>query len=198
MPTVRTARLSLIPLTPALGVADIAGRASLERALGATVPENWPPELFEVDKLEWTIRHLEQNPREIGWWLHYVIFRAENMLVGVAGYKGRPDANGLVEIGYSILSEFRRRGIATEATLGLADHAFAQRAVDCVIAQTMPTFKASRMVLEKAGFRFAGPGAEPDAICYELPREAWAIANARRRKRTSPAGVIGRRADDVS
>ncbi len=185
---IRTVRLSLVPLTPALGTADLAGRDALARELGAEVPDGWPPELFERDKLEWTIRHLEQHPREIGWWLHYILFRPEDRLVGVAGFKGPPDANGLIEVGYSILSAFRRRGIATEATLGLADHVFARKDVHCIIAQTLQSYSASRTVLEKAGFHYAGAGSEPDIICYELARGDWEAA--RRRCERAPDAVV--------
>lgn len=185
---IRTTRLRLVPLTPALGAADLDGRKALERQLETRVPESWPPELFEADKLEWTIRHLERHPREIGWWLHYVIFRPERRLVGVAGYKGPPDEDGLIEIGYSILGTFRRRGIATEATLGLADHAFTRADVRCVIAQTFPSFSASRTVLEKAGFGYAGPGAEPDIIRYELARRDWEAA--RRNRESAPDATV--------
>jgi len=176
----RTARLNLVPLTPALGAADLAGRESLGCMLRASVPASWPPQFFESDKLEWTIDHLEQRPDEIGWWMYYLVLRARcATLVGVAGYKGPPDDNGHIEIGYSILGDYRRRGIATEVAHALSDHAFAHAGVDRVIAQTFAAFKASRNVLEKSGFRCAGPGSEPDVICYELAREDWQRARVR-------------------
>lgn len=180
---IRTACLNLVPLTPALGAADLSGRETLERALRAEVPGGWPPEFFESDKLEWTIDHLEQRPDEVGWWMYYVILRGHGgILVGVAGYKGPPDDLGHIEIGYSILGEFRGRGIATEATLALAGHAFARADVDCVVAHTFPAFNASRNVLEKSGFRHTGPGAESDVIRYELTRTDWESTLAERQR----------------
>jgi len=175
MPRVlHTPRLKLVPLTPALGAADLAGRETLERRLRAEVPASWPPEFFESDKLEWTIDHLEQRPDEIGWWMYYLVLRSQGAtLVGVAGYKGPPDDSGHIEIGYSILGDYRRRGIATEAALALSDHAFARADVNCVIAHTFPAFNASRNVLEKSGFRCAGPASEPEVIRYELARADW-------------------------
>ena len=50
---------------------------------------------------------------------------AARELVGNGGFKGPPSASGVVEIGYSILPAFQRRGFATEAARCLMAAAFA-------------------------------------------------------------------------
>jgi [ribosomal protein S5]-alanine N-acetyltransferase len=166
---IRAERLDLVPATPALVRADLAGREALAEALGAEVPESWPPELFDEPALRYTLEKLEAGPEQAGWWLYYVVLREGPVLVGVAGYKG-PPAAGAVEIGYSVVPERRRRGYAAEASAALVARAFERADVERVIAETLPELVPSIGVLERLGFRFVGEGSEPGVIRYALER----------------------------
>jgi RimJ/RimL family protein N-acetyltransferase len=75
-----------------------------------------------------------------------------------------------VEIGYSVLPEFRRQGYATEAAQGLIARAFAHPGVALVIAETLPDLFPSIGVLRKIGFGYVGEGSEPSIVRYELRR----------------------------
>ncbi|MDX1379790.1 MAG: hypothetical protein R3233_01650, partial [Xanthomonadales bacterium] len=44
---VESRRLTLVAATPDLVAADLAGPVELAEALGAEVPEEWPPELYD-------------------------------------------------------------------------------------------------------------------------------------------------------
>jgi RimJ/RimL family protein N-acetyltransferase len=46
--------------------------------------------------------------------------RATGMVIGDIGFRGPPDAAGIVEIGYSVVAGRRRRGYATEADEGVS------------------------------------------------------------------------------
>ena len=166
-----TARLDLLPATPAFVRADLAGRDALADALGVAVPEGGPPELFDEPALRFTLDRLEAGPEQAGWWLYYVLLREGSMLVGVAGYKG-PPAEGAVEIGYSVLPEHQRKGYAAEAAAALVARAFERADVRRVIAETLPELAPSIGVLEKLGFALVGEGSEPGVICYALERPA--------------------------
>ena len=165
----RTARLDLVPATPTLARADLAGRAALAEALGLDVPEGWPPELFDESALRFSLEKLEEGPEQAGWWFYYAVQRAGRVLVGIAGYKG-PPAGGTVEIGYAMLPEHRRQGYATEASAALIAHAFERPDVEAVLAETLPTLLPSIGVLEKLGFVFEGEGSAPGVIRYRLAR----------------------------
>jgi [ribosomal protein S5]-alanine N-acetyltransferase len=169
---IRTERLDLIPGTAGLLRAELQGREALARRLGLEVPATWPPELFDRPAVEWTLARLEEDPGSAGWWLHYFVHRASGRVVGCGGYKG-PPVEGAVEIGYSILEEHRRRGFATEATLGLVARAFEQEEVGRVVTETLPELGASIRVLERAGFRLVGEGSDPGTIRFEISRLAW-------------------------
>ncbi len=166
---IRTARLDLVPATPALVRADLAGPEALARALGAAVPADWPPELFDEPALRYTLEKLDEGPEAAGWWLYYVVRRAGAVLVGVAGYKG-PPVDGAVEVGYSVVPTHRRQGYAAESTGALVAHAFARPDVARVLAETLSALAPSIGVLEKLGFRLEGEGSEPGVIRYSLER----------------------------
>ncbi len=191
---IRTQRLQLIPATVALALADLAGRAELERRLQATVPESWPPELYDAAAIEYTLQQLRQQPEPHGWGQYYFI-RAEpdlpSVVIGIGGYKAPPDAEGSVEIGYSVVPEYRRHGYATEATFGLVAHAFADDRVRQVIAETLPELVGSIGVLEKTGFTFVGEGSEAGVIRYALRRERYSASSPSGNEHSSAHVVIG-------
>jgi RimJ/RimL family protein N-acetyltransferase/uncharacterized damage-inducible protein DinB len=165
----RTRRLRLIPGTPDLLRADIAGPEHLAAALGNPVPSSWPPEYYDKPAMEWTLKHLEKDPANADWALFYVV-GPDNRLVGVVGYKHPPDPDGMVEIGYGVVPEYQRQGIAAEAAGGLIDRAFGVPQVQRVIAETLPPLVSSIRVMEKNGLRLVGEGSEPGVIRFELTR----------------------------
>ena len=172
---INTQRLRLVPATLELLRAELEGSEGFARLLGAAVPDSWPPELYDKAATEYTINCLVNNPDSAGWWLYYVVLEQGDsfVAVGTSGYKGPPDADGMVELGYGILPEFQRRGIATEATLGLIANAFACPQVTSVISETLPELTASISVMEKCGFTLIGEGSEAGVIRYELTRERY-------------------------
>jgi RimJ/RimL family protein N-acetyltransferase len=97
--------------------------------------------------------YLKSHPSALGWWVYLFAHKADETLIGVGGFKGVADEHGMVEIGYSIASGYRARGLATEAARGLLDYAFAQPHVTRVDAHTLAERNASVAVLEKLGMK---------------------------------------------
>lgn len=162
-------RMTLVAASHELVASDLAGRAELGEALEAVVPENWPPELYDRPAMEYSLRELE-DPGMQGWSFWYLVVTEGNELAGLCGFKGRPDARGSVEIGYSILSQYRGMGLATEAAMRLIGWAFTHREVREVSAETLPHLKSSIRVLEKNGMSFTGPGSEHGVVRYAVAR----------------------------
>jgi ribosomal-protein-alanine N-acetyltransferase len=174
---ITTQRLTLVPGTPELGRAELRSLAELAAGLGARVPAGWPPDLYDTPAIEYSVAQLESDPGQAGWSFYYFILRdrreAAPVLVGAGGYKGKPSAEGTVEIGYSIVSGYQGRGLATEAAAALVAHAFRDARVNRVIAETLPRLAPSIGVLRKNGFRSVGEGSEPGVICFELTRAEY-------------------------
>jgi RimJ/RimL family protein N-acetyltransferase len=176
-PSIATRRLDLVPGTIASNEAALAGPEALSSELGVQVPATWPPDYLDDAAFEYVLARLRSNPADGPWWNWFVILRGpQRTLVGCAGYKGAPSDDGVVEIGYGIVSDQRRRGFATEASRALIDRAFSFEHVRCVVAQTLPGLEASIAVMRKCGLRFEGAGSEPGAIRYRLERPAGGVS----------------------
>lgn len=175
---IRTTRLELVGCTAEMLRAEGEDRARFAALLDAKVGESWPPELYDDDARLYTLRAVEASPADAGWWMYYLVADegGAREAVGVAGYKGPPSADGTVEVGYGVLPGHRRRGYATEATRALIDRAFAFGHVTRVVAETYPELAASLGVMDRCGLTFAGDGADPGVVRYELPRERWSAA----------------------
>ncbi len=70
------------------------------------------------------------------------------------GYKGEPDENGMVEIGYEVAKDYRNRSYATEITNLLINNAFQDKMAKTIQAHTLAERNASVRVLEKCNFQF--------------------------------------------
>ena len=171
-----TRRLDLVPATPPLLHAALDGPERLADALGAVVPASWPHEFLDDAALRFVLRRLEEHPEDAGWWLNFAVLRGDpgRTLVGSAGYKGAP-VNGMVEVGYGVVADQRRKGYASEAVGGLLRHAFARADVERVIAETYPSLIGSIGVLISCGFRSIPGGSEPGVIRFEITRSEHTV-----------------------
>lgn len=135
--------------------------------LHAAVEEDWPTLsrlLGGVDfahrwthfpeALLWMRDYLQDVPREAEWWNYFFVLRSEARLVGSGGFKGLPEPDGSVELGYEIADDYQGRGLATEAARALADWALQQPGVKALTAHTLAEENASTAILRKLGFTF--------------------------------------------
>lgn len=171
-----TPRMHLIPATVELLQAELRGAAALSAFIGAYVPADWPPEYYDQQALRWVLDQLARPHAEARWYTHYFVLQsrtsAPDVVIGVGGYVGPPDPAGAVEIGYSILPAYQRRGLAAEAAAGLTNNAFLKKA-KVVVAHTLENDEASGGVLLKNGFRNAGEGPQSGTTRYEINRAEW-------------------------
>ena len=157
--------------------AELEQRGTFSRLLDAQIPENWPPELL-VDALMLFLAQLKQDSKLAGWLSWYFVLRGrgngeEPVLVGSGGFKGPPQPDGTVELGYSVLPQYRGRGYATEAVAALLLWAFPHNEVARVIAETALENRSSVRVLEKLGFACIGQGSQARSILFELAGEHY-------------------------
>ena len=171
---IKTKRLIIRHSTIDLVRAEIEDRDRFSTLLKADVPENWPPEILS-DALPWFLQQLETTQDALGWFGWYVLYANETSthptLVGGVGFKGPPQENNTVEIGYSLLPQFHGQGYATEMINGIVHWAFSHAEVSRIIAKTTPDNIPSRRVLAKTGFTPLGKGTETTGMLHELRRE---------------------------
>ena len=158
-----TPRLDLVPCVPAHllalietparfpQVAGFAAEAGLrEMYASGEIPQAWFDELRASR---------EADPWRFGFFL---VHRERGEAIGTAGFKGPPDAAGIVEIAYGIAPNFEGQGFATEAAAALIAFACESPDVKLIRAHTLPTANASTRVLSKCGFRHVGEVVDPE------------------------------------
>jgi RimJ/RimL family protein N-acetyltransferase len=97
-------------------------------------------------------------------WIHgfTLVHHGSGSVVGRCGFKGPPDAAGVVEIAYAVNPEHEGKGYATEAAQALVSYAFSHQPVRLVRAHTLPQPNASTRVLAKCSFRRVGEVIDPE------------------------------------
>lgn len=80
------------------------------------------------------------------------ILKDSKTIIGSACFKGTPDIDGAVEIGYGTNELFQNKGYTSEAVCSLCRWALTQAGVKSVIAETEKDNIPSQKVLEKNGF----------------------------------------------
>ncbi len=156
---IETRRLRLLPCDDTIFDAIKMGGGVLSQTIGANVPKKWSQyrDTYAPAYLRWKAHKPLRD-----WWVHLIVYRPDNMLVGSCGYKGEPDAEGRVEIGYEVRPSHQNLGIATEAAQGLVKHAFTHEEVKKVIAHTLPEENYSTRILQKTGFTRTDDFNDPD------------------------------------
>ena len=97
------------------------------------------------------------------WGSFFTIHKADRqLLLGTCGFKGAPNEENIVEIGYEIEASYRQKGLASEAAKGLIDFAFSHENVKAVMAHTLAHENPSVSVLKKLGFQFVKELSDPD------------------------------------
>ena len=133
---IRTERLCIYPASWKQMEAMIASEQDEELKIAYT------------EMLEGCLRH----PDQWDWYAIWMIEKTDGTHVGDLCFKGLRE-NGIAEIGYGILEEYRRQGYATEAVRAACRWAFRHAEVKSLEAETETENAASQRVLEKCGFR---------------------------------------------
>jgi RimJ/RimL family protein N-acetyltransferase len=107
--------------------------------------------------LRWR-RRIQPTLGDRGGWL----MAARGEIVGLCGYKGPPNAQGVVEIGYAVARERRRRGHATRAVTLVIEAARQDPQVSAIVAETALANLPSQKVLAVNGFSDVGRSVDDD------------------------------------
>jgi RimJ/RimL family protein N-acetyltransferase len=168
----KTGRLRLVAITPEMLAAEHNSDAvELARLLKAKLTHEWPPVDWEPHVYRIILKQYDEWPESFGWHRYVLLdggFGRPRTLVGAIG--GFPRAHGDVEIGYSTLPEFQRRGYATTFATKLVEWLLTLDGVQSVCAQTYPRLPESIKVMQRCGMSFVGEGDDPGTVRYRRTR----------------------------
>lgn len=171
------ARLRFVQLTAATMGALLDGDLDRARALSCVPLTDY----FTTERARWLWRlrldQLAADPESTRWIARVAVCPPEGHVVGHAGFHGPPDEAGMVEVGYSVVPEHRRRGHATGMLAELLRRAEAEPRVRTVRASISPDNAGSLATVDRFGFvRVGEQWDEEDGleIIYELPVERGA------------------------
>ncbi|MEU4422492.1 GNAT family N-acetyltransferase [Actinoplanes sp. NPDC024001] len=117
-------------------------------------------------------RQWDEDPASAAWVTGIIWDEERGLAVGRAGFHEPPDATGLVEIGYAVDPEQRRRGYARAALEALLARAADDDQVSRVRVSIRPDNEPSYRLAAQYGFRKVGEQwDEEDGLeyCYERP-----------------------------
>ena len=168
----KAGNLRLVAITTEMLEAEHSSdMAELGGLLRARLTTEWPPVEWEPHVYRIIQKQYDEWPDSFGWHRYVVLdggLGRPRTLVGAIG--GFPRAQGDVEIGYSTLPGFQRRGYATASAQRLVEWLLAQDGVRSVSAQTYPRMMESIKVMERCGMTFVGDGDDSGTVRYRRER----------------------------
>ncbi|HKQ36959.1 MAG TPA: GNAT family N-acetyltransferase [Verrucomicrobiae bacterium] len=150
--TIQTENLIIVAHLPRHLRALLRGIEEFENTAGLRVGDGIREQLLSASTE--FMKRLETAKQSDPWQFGFgIIHRIDNVLMGMCGFPGPPNADGLVEIAYGIAPRYQGRGYATEAARALIRFALSDARVTKICAHTLPESNASTRVLEKCGFK---------------------------------------------
>jgi [ribosomal protein S5]-alanine N-acetyltransferase len=148
---IETERLVLHTLPPHL-VALLAAR-HWELARATNQPYDISDETFSDDEHVLLLRHaqLADDATQEPWLMRVAVLKGTRQAIGRVGFHAPPDAEGTVEIGYSVSPAFRGRGFAREMATALISWS-ASRGCTACLASVRPDNAPSLAIIETLGF----------------------------------------------
>jgi RimJ/RimL family protein N-acetyltransferase len=158
MERLRTTRLELVPITIEMVEAVFAGdRRRAEQLADARLPEAWPGRALVERAFSADVEAMRRDPARRLWGDRLLITPGpEPRVIGSVIFHGRPDDDGVAEVGYGVEAGSQGQGFATEATLASVEWALEQPECVAVTATTYVWHQASLRVIAKIGMVPAG------------------------------------------
>jgi len=167
--TIQTDTLILAPHLPRNLRALVRSIEDFENTAGLRVADGIRDQLLSASADFMT--RLETAKLSDPWQFGFaVIHKIDNILIGMGGFPGPPDSEGVAEIAYGIAPSYQGKGYATEVANMLIDFASQEKSVHLLCAHTLAKTNASTRVLEKCGFKKVGATVDPE---NNLPVWRW-------------------------
>jgi [ribosomal protein S5]-alanine N-acetyltransferase len=173
--TISSERLDLPSLSGEQMEALLAGDVeAVARATGALYSPEWLGD--NAGHLARRARQLRADPAIRRWLVRPIVLReGDRAVIGTINFHGPPDGRGMLEVGYSLLPEFRGRGYAIEAVRALFAWAKRDPVVRVFRASVSPGNDRSLHLIDKLGFVQIGDQMDEEdglELVFELPASA--------------------------
>jgi [ribosomal protein S5]-alanine N-acetyltransferase len=150
LPFIETERLKIVTFTIDMMEALLKGNSELEKIIPYKVASEYPLDVYK-QFFTYKIERFRKFPNE-NEWEGIIIHKIDNKIMGDMGFKGGPNEEGIIDLGYSIVPSYQGKGYATEMGKAMVDWGLSQLNVKQVIATCNPDNFASIRVLEKIRF----------------------------------------------
>ena len=165
---ITTERLFLTPFTKSSSESILQGNFEELLESGYRLGDGWPDE-DAIETLPKIIKNLELVGEPTGFESWMIVKKDGNAIIGDAGFKGRPNELGEVDIGYSIIMRERKKGFGVEAAKGFVKWAFSQAEVKAITARCLIDNADSVRILGKLNFE--EKSRDEEMIYWSLTRE---------------------------
>ncbi len=148
---IETERLRIVPMTYDFVLKIMNGDSSAYELLGAIKTESWPEKADIRNILHMISNSLKDKDTPDGFDAWLFIDKKDSSIVGDGGFKGVPNENGLIDIGYAIIEAKRKQGFGFEAVSALFRWGMAQPLVKGITADCLEDNLPSTRILSKLG-----------------------------------------------
>jgi [ribosomal protein S5]-alanine N-acetyltransferase len=162
VPPIRGERVELVSMTPSAIEALLDGRRDEAAAeLCLALPEGWP-DRHDESFLRLRLGQMRARPEVQEWAVRALtLLGDERPFAGHVGFHGPPGVNALhrddaVEIGYTVMPQYRRHGYASEAVRALIRWAHEERGINVFVASISPENMPSLALVRRLGFVHVG------------------------------------------
>lgn len=168
-----TPRVRIVQLSPETLAALATGNLA---AATATMPPVPLSPYLASEQCVWTwnyrARQVLESPEDLPWVTGVIWDEDRSLAAGRAGFHAAPTAEGMVEVGYGVDPDLRRRGYARAALITLMERARTEPTVRTLRATISPDNTASLNLILDYGFAEVGEQWDDEdglETIYEIP-----------------------------
>ena len=126
--------------------------------------------------LAWRVPQVKADPATNKWFVRWIVLKENREVIGSTSFHGTPNAQGMMEIGLGIETQYQNQGYAKEALLGMWRWVLTFPEVKTLRYTVSPQNLPSIAVIKYFGFDFKGQQIDeedgPEDI-YEMDRETF-------------------------
>ncbi len=148
-----TERLRLIPMSLEFVSGIINNDSTVYFDFDVKKTDEWPEKADIKDILTLIHDSLSRKSVPDGFDAWLFVNKEDNCIIGDGGFKGSPDEEGHIDIGYAIIESQRNRGLAFEAVSALLHWGLRQKEVKAITADCLDNNFPSIKLLSKLGMK---------------------------------------------